>query len=80
MQRYGDILEDPQARANGYLVEMDHPEHGAITVVGMPITFDREAMRRATPPPSFGEHTERYLEELGYGWEEITRLRDEGIC
>ena len=80
VQRYGDILEDPQARENGYLVEMDHPEHGAITVVGMPITFDREAMSRATPPPSFGEHTERYLEELGYGWEEITRLRDEGVC
>jgi len=63
-------------RANGYLVEMDHPEHGHITVVGMPILFDREPMTSSTPPPSYGEHTERYLEELGYSWDEITQLRD----
>ena len=79
VQRYGDIRDDPQARANGYLLDMDHPEHGAITVVGMPITFDREPMARATPPPNYGEHTERYLEEMGYGWDEITRLRDEKV-
>ena len=80
VQRYGDLREDRQARANGYVLEMDHPEHGPITVAGMPITFDREPMTRAAPPPSFGEHTERYLEELGYGWDEITRLRDESVC
>ncbi|MCY4639192.1 MAG: CoA transferase [Chloroflexi bacterium] len=80
VQRYGDIRRDEQARANGYLLEMDHPEYGEITVAGMPITFDLEPMARATPPPSFGEHTERYLEELGYGWDEITRLRDESVC
>lgn len=80
VQRYGDIREERQARANGYVLEMDHPEYGPITVAGMPITFDREPIGRATPPPSFGEHTERYLEELGYGWDEITRLRDENVC
>ena len=77
VQRYADIRDDPQVRANGYLVEMDHPEHGHITVVGMPILFDREPMTSSTPPPSYGEHTERYLEELGYSWDEITQLRDE---
>ncbi len=66
-------------RANGYLLEMDHPEHGRIAVVGMPILFDRQPMAHAIPPPSYGEHTERYLEELGYDWDEITRLRDENV-
>lgn len=29
--------------------------------------------------PEFGEHTEEILLECGYGWEDIARLKEEGV-
>jgi crotonobetainyl-CoA:carnitine CoA-transferase CaiB-like acyl-CoA transferase len=58
----GAIFADEQARANGYVVEVDHPELGRIAMAGSPITV--------TPPtgvrsfaPARGEHTDAVLAE-----------------
>jgi crotonobetainyl-CoA:carnitine CoA-transferase CaiB-like acyl-CoA transferase len=75
VQSYADILHDPQARANGYITMLDHPVYGAIDVVGSAIQFGGEATVPQGGPPELGDHTERYLEELGYAWEEIDALR-----
>ena len=78
VQGYADILEDQQARVNGYITEMEHPHYGTIKVVGSAIQFDREAPERK-PPPELGDHTEIYLEELGYKWEQIGELREKQV-
>jgi CoA:oxalate CoA-transferase len=79
VQSYADVLVDRQAWVNGYLVELPHPVYGTIKVAGSPIQFGRRPTQPQGPAPELGQHTEQYLLELGYTWEEINRFRDESI-
>jgi crotonobetainyl-CoA:carnitine CoA-transferase CaiB-like acyl-CoA transferase len=79
IQTYTDVINDPQARANGYITDLPHPTLGTVTVVGAPIQFGRRPTVPQGPPPELGQHTEQYLEELGYTWDEITRMREDEV-
>ena len=79
VQSYDEVLASEQAWANGYLQTLPHPVLGEVTVAGSPIQFGRRPASVAGPAPELGDSTERYLEELGLDWEEIGRLRDEGV-
>ena len=58
----GEIFTDEQARANGYVIEVDDPELGRIAMAGSPITVDPPTrMRRFAP--GLGEHTAEVLQE-----------------
>jgi crotonobetainyl-CoA:carnitine CoA-transferase CaiB-like acyl-CoA transferase len=76
---YADILADPQAQANGYVIEMDGLTKGAARVVGSPFQFSRTPVRTQGPPPELGQHTEEVLLEFGYGWEDLARWREAGV-
>ena len=73
------VLSSEQARVNGYLLDLEHPMAGRVTVTGCPVTFDGEVAHQAEPAPEHGQHTEEVLLELGYSWEEIGALRDTGV-
>jgi crotonobetainyl-CoA:carnitine CoA-transferase CaiB-like acyl-CoA transferase len=75
---YRTVLASDQARANGYVRPMRHPDAGDILVSGTPITLNGEIPDRAEPPPEHGQHTEEVLLEAGYDWEEISQLRERG--
>jgi crotonobetainyl-CoA:carnitine CoA-transferase CaiB-like acyl-CoA transferase len=75
---YQEILQSEQARANGYLTEMDHPELGRIRVVGSPLGLSATPVRPAAPPPELGQDTEEVLLGAGFSWEEVEALRSEG--
>ncbi len=75
---YKTMLKSEQARANGYLLELEHPVAGRVMVTGAPVTIDGEVPPAAELPPEHGQHTEEVLLELGYTWEEIGALRDSG--
>lgn len=70
------VLESEQARVNGYLMDLEHPVAGRITVTGCPISLNGEITTEAQPAPEHGQHTEDVLLELGYTWEEIGALRE----
>jgi len=75
VQTYHDIVKDPQARTNGYVIDLEHPHYGTTAVAGSPLMFGRKPTVPQGRPPELGEHTEQYLLELGYDWEQIGDLR-----
>jgi crotonobetainyl-CoA:carnitine CoA-transferase CaiB-like acyl-CoA transferase len=52
---FGDVLRDEQARANSYVVDIDDPDAGRITVAGLPLTTTPPSRVRS-PAPRRGEH------------------------
>lgn len=73
------VVEHPQVKARGSIVEMDHPRAGKVNVVGVPIRFSETPGSVRTPSPSLGEHTEVVLRELlGMTEQEVEALRMAG--
>jgi crotonobetainyl-CoA:carnitine CoA-transferase CaiB-like acyl-CoA transferase len=73
------VLASEQARLNGYLMDLDHPLAGKISVTGCPVSLNGEVTHEAQPVPEHGQHTEEILLEAGYTWDEIGALRDAGV-
>lgn len=74
-----EVLQDPQVKANDYIVPFNHPEFGDIDVIANPIKHSKTPATLRTPAPEFGQHTEEILLEMGYTWEDIEQLNSEGI-
>ena len=75
---YAQAAEDPHAWDNGYLQMVEHPEYGAIRMIGSPITMSGTPVEPGQIAPELGMNTEEVLLELGYDWDQIGELRDSG--
>ena len=72
-----EVVDDPQALANSYVTWFDHPVLGRTKMVGFPWDFSQTPASIRREAPEFGQHTEEILLELGYSWDDTTKLRDE---
>jgi len=79
VQTLTEVIDDPQAKANGFYESYEHPEFGQIGGVLNPINVGDGEKTIRSVAPEFGQHTEEVLIEHGYDWEDITRFRDKGI-
>ncbi|HMH75997.1 MAG TPA: CaiB/BaiF CoA-transferase family protein [Candidatus Udaeobacter sp.] len=74
------VVEHPQVKARGTLVDMDHPRAGKVRMVGPPIRLSATPGAVRTPAPMLGEHTDEVLGQLlGLGAEQIAALRSAGV-
>ncbi|MXZ59348.1 MAG: CoA transferase [Acidobacteria bacterium] len=60
-----EILNSPQLKARGMVVDREHPAIGSLRLVGSPVQFDGENHTAPLPPPLRGEHTEDVLDAIG---------------
>jgi crotonobetainyl-CoA:carnitine CoA-transferase CaiB-like acyl-CoA transferase len=73
-----EALVDPQVRHRQMAVDVDTPS-GRQTALGNPIKLSDTPATVRTPPPGFGEHTDRILADLGYDAAAIADLRARGV-
>jgi CoA:oxalate CoA-transferase len=78
-----DLPDDPQILANDYITTFNHPVYGDIKVMGLPYKFSKTpgapGGSKHREAPEFGQHTEEVLLEYGYTWDDITKLREQGV-
>jgi crotonobetainyl-CoA:carnitine CoA-transferase CaiB-like acyl-CoA transferase len=73
-------LEDPHAEAAGWWRHHDYPGMAtAARVMGFPVRLSADDPAVDRRAPTVGEHTDEVLTEIGYGPEEIERLRADGV-
>ncbi|MCU1353766.1 MAG: fldA 8 [Acidimicrobiales bacterium] len=76
-QTLGELYEDPQVIANGYLPTMTGPDGEDVALVASPAQFD-ETPIEVERAPEHGEHTELVLLDVGYDWDELAALKTSG--
>jgi len=74
-----EVTQDPQARASGVFTGYDHPVFGKIEGIANPIKMSKTPSSIRQPGPEFGQHTEEVLLEYGLSWDDIQRLKTEGL-
>ncbi len=78
VQTLDDVAVDPQVRSNGYTATLEHHEEGTFEVIGAPMGFQRTPANARAPAPELGQHTESKLLELGYDWDDIAAMKEQG--
>jgi crotonobetainyl-CoA:carnitine CoA-transferase CaiB-like acyl-CoA transferase len=74
-----DAFADPQLRARGFFVPVNHADAGRHLYPGMPFKLSATPTGIRTPPVRLGEHNEYvYKELLRYSEEEYRKLETEG--
>jgi len=73
------VFEEPQVKARGIRVELDHPVAGRLPTVASPMRFSATPVEYKLAPPVLGQHTEEILRGLlQLDDAAIERLRAEG--
>lgn len=75
----GMLLQSEHLRERGYFVEVDHPATGKVTYPGAQVKMG-DLPYRLKRAPLLGEHNEEvYCGRLGFGKEDLVRLREQGV-
>ncbi len=78
-QKIDEVLVDPQAIANGYVVDAEMSNGKTYKLISGPVAFNGRVPKKYTRAPKLGEHTGALMLELGYAPGEVDRLRQTGV-
>ena len=70
-----EVFADPQIQAQNMVLEVDHPGHGLVRLLGFPMKFAQAPNSVRLPAPDLGQHTDDVLMELGFTAEQRLSFR-----
>ncbi|MEI2417420.1 CoA transferase [Orrella sp. JC864] len=73
------VFDDPQVRDQQMAIDVPHPGHGEVRMLGFPIKFEQAPCRVRHPAPELGADTDAVLSEIGIGAARLAQLRQEGV-
>jgi alpha-methylacyl-CoA racemase len=73
-----DLLDDPQVRHEGLVIEVHDPVVGPMEQMGPPFVFSDAPFQPPGPEPIPGAHTDAICREAGLSDEDVARLRRTG--
>jgi len=78
IQTIPEVIDDPQVAHLHTFYEEQHPTEGRNLGIYRPVLIDGKR-DTAPPAPTLGEHTDAVLTDLGYGADDIMRLRASSV-
>src|ERR1700694_51450 len=74
-----EVFEEPQIEHLHMVQDVVSEHHGAQRLGAQPMHLERTPSRIARAAPRRGEHTEEILGELGFGADDLARMKSKGI-
>ena len=71
-----DLAHDPNFIERGAFAQIDHPGAGSLAYPGRPFIMGETPWAARAAAPLLGQHNEETLAALGYGLEDMVRLRE----
>jgi formyl-CoA transferase len=73
------VFDEPQVQHLGMLKKIASPRLGDQVLMGQPVTLERTPSTIARAAPRRGEHSEEILAEIGFGPDDLARLKSAGV-
>ena len=74
-----DVFKDPQILAQEMVMDVEHPGHGLVRMLGFPMKFAAMPCAVRLPAPELGQHSDAVLTELGFSETERRAFRETGV-
>jgi len=74
-----EVVNDPQAKENGFFTPLKHPAFPDINIITTPVKFQQNPSEVRGPAPEIGQNTEEILIGFGYSWEDIAKMKEGGV-
>ena len=79
VQNIEQVVNDPQIKARGMLIEQDHPVLGKVTLPNLPFKFSGCDTTQTMPAPLMGQHNRQIAASIGYSDEQVAAMVREGV-